>query len=83
MLIPALGAPVSEIVAGAQNKVMAQITPDNTLGSEHSRVTPQNQLVDRVDGGAIRGTNLFHSFEEFNRHVQNIIQAQKNGRKLN
>ncbi|WP_189523389.1 filamentous hemagglutinin N-terminal domain-containing protein [Nostoc sp. PA-18-2419] len=58
-----------QIFAGTQNKAIAQIipiTPDNTLGSERSTVTPQNQLVDRVDGGAIRGTNLFHSFEEFN-----------------
>jgi filamentous hemagglutinin family protein len=70
MLITAFGAAVSQMFASAQNKAIAQIipkiTPDNTLGSEHSTVTPQNQLVDRVDGGAIRGTNLFHSFQEFN-----------------
>lgn len=61
---------MSQIFAGAQNKAIAQIipkiTPDNTLGSERSTVTPQNQLVDRIDGGAIRGTNLLHSFQEFN-----------------
>ncbi|MBP5971793.1 filamentous hemagglutinin N-terminal domain-containing protein [Brasilonema sp. CT11] len=47
----------------------AQITPDNTLGAENSRVT-QNVIKgvpsDRIDGGATRGANLFHSFQEFN-----------------
>jgi filamentous hemagglutinin family protein len=50
--------------------VSAQISPDNTLGAESSRVV-QNAPVrganaDRVEGGAIRGTNLFHSFSAFN-----------------
>ncbi|WP_375491388.1 filamentous hemagglutinin N-terminal domain-containing protein [uncultured Nostoc sp.] len=70
MLITGFGVTVSQIFAGTQNKAIAesipQITPDNTLGSGHSTVTPQNQLVDRVDGGVIRGINLFHSFQEFN-----------------
>ena len=43
----------------------AQLTPDNTLGSENSIVTPE-QLRDLIQGGAIRGNTLFHSFEEFN-----------------
>ncbi|MGB6295575.1 MAG: hypothetical protein WBF90_05235, partial [Rivularia sp. (in: cyanobacteria)] len=43
----------------------AQLTPDNTLGKENSIVTPTN-LLQRIDGGAIRGSNLFHSFKEFN-----------------
>ncbi|MEH2155239.1 two-partner secretion domain-containing protein [Nostoc sp.] len=67
MLITAFGAAGSQILAGkAIAQFIPQITPDNTLESERSTVTPQNQLVDRVDGGAIRGTNLFHSFQEFN-----------------
>jgi len=45
---------------------LAQITPDNTLGAESSVVTPVDPLNDRIDGGATRGANLFHSFEEFN-----------------
>ncbi|MGB3404499.1 MAG: filamentous hemagglutinin N-terminal domain-containing protein [Microcoleaceae cyanobacterium] len=49
---------------------VAQIIPDNTLGNESSVVVP-NQTIrginsDRIDGGAIRGSNLFHSFQEFN-----------------
>lgn len=49
--------------------VQAQITPDNTLGSENSVVTPdviKGLPSDRIDGGAIRGSNLFQSFQEFN-----------------
>ncbi|WP_424100002.1 filamentous hemagglutinin N-terminal domain-containing protein [Moorena producens] len=45
--------------------VLAQIIPDNTLKQEKSVVTPLNSQVDRIDGGAIRGTNLFHSFQNF------------------
>ncbi len=48
----------------------AQITPDNTLGAQNSRLTP-NVLIngasaDRIDGGEVRGSNLFHSFTQFN-----------------
>jgi len=47
------------------SQVKAQLTPDNTLGNENSRVRNQpNQK--RIEGGAIRGQNLFHSFKEFN-----------------
>jgi filamentous hemagglutinin family protein len=47
----------------------AQIIPDNSLGVESSTVNPDviNGLQsDRISGGAIRGSNLFHSFQEFN-----------------
>jgi len=44
---------------------MAQIIPDATLGGESSRVIP-GDIVDRIDGGATRGSALFHSFESFN-----------------
>jgi filamentous hemagglutinin family protein len=53
----------------SHKSALAQITPDATLGAEPSIVTPldaQGLPVDRIDGGAIRGTNLFHSFLEFN-----------------
>ena len=47
-----------------------QITPDGTLGTENSIVTRDVNIKDipsdRIDGGAIRGTNLFHSFAQFN-----------------
>ncbi len=55
-----------------------QIIPDETLGAESSVVTPDNikgidsglaegeALRVRISGGAVRGSNLFHSFREFN-----------------
>lgn len=50
--------------------VQAQITPDSTLGNESSRVQT-NMVVngtpsDLIKGGAKRGSNLFHSFTDFN-----------------
>ncbi|MCP2727016.1 filamentous hemagglutinin N-terminal domain-containing protein [Limnofasciculus baicalensis] len=48
----------------------SQIIPDNSLGQERSIVTPNiplnNGAIDLINGGAIRGANLFHSFLEFN-----------------
>lgn len=41
----------------------AQLVPDNTLGKENSIVSP-TKLLQRINGGAIRGSNLFHSFKE-------------------
>ena len=46
--------------------VQAQLLPDNSLGNENSVINSINSLEDRIDGGAIRGKNLFHSFKEFN-----------------
>lgn len=58
------------IVALSANYAFAQsqIVPDSTLGAESSTVTPaaSDSTVDNIQGGAIRGTNLFHSFQEFN-----------------
>jgi filamentous hemagglutinin family protein len=48
------------------NFVLAQITPDNTLGSEKSQVNSPSPQEKRIEGGATRGSNLFHSFREFN-----------------
>ncbi|MDV2998342.1 MAG: hypothetical protein N4J56_008047 [Chroococcidiopsis sp. SAG 2025] len=52
-------------IAAGENCAYAQITPDTTLGSENSTVTSTG-TVDAIDGGATRGANLFHSFQEFN-----------------
>ncbi|MCH2047196.1 MAG: filamentous hemagglutinin N-terminal domain-containing protein, partial [Trichodesmium sp. ALOHA_ZT_67] len=52
------------------SSAIAQLQPDNTLGEENSVVTPNINIKgiesDRIDGGAQRGANLFHSFQEFN-----------------
>ncbi|AFY55540.1 filamentous hemagglutinin family N-terminal domain protein [Rivularia sp. PCC 7116] len=55
------------------NSALAQqsnITPDNTLGRENSRLNRNVEIkginADKIDGGARRNSNLFHSFSEFN-----------------
>ncbi len=62
-----------------ESMVLAQqIIPDDTLGAESSVVAPDTikgidsglaegeALRVRISGGAVRGSNLFHSFREFN-----------------
>ncbi|MDZ8263107.1 filamentous hemagglutinin N-terminal domain-containing protein [Nostoc sp. ChiQUE01b] len=52
-----------------ENHALAQITPDETLvdrSSITSNVNIKGSAADRIDGGTIRGANLFHSFQEFN-----------------
>ncbi len=54
------------LVAFLGDGAFAQIIPDTTLGSDNSRVTPMTPTVEQIDGGATRGANVFHSFQEFN-----------------
>ena len=58
------------LITGWEERTLAQsrIVPDSTLGAESSQVVPNfNGLpIEVINGGAIRGSNLFHSFEEFN-----------------
>ncbi len=46
----------------------SKIVPDRTLGAETSIVTPNAQGLptEEITGGAVRGANNFHSFQEFN-----------------
>lgn len=48
----------------------AQVIADTSLDGESSRVVQdamvRGQLADLIEGGATRGSNLFHSFAEFN-----------------
>lgn len=52
-----------------QSRVLAEIQADGTLGSESSILIPgvevKGAIGNRIDGGAVRGANLFHSFGEF------------------
>ena len=63
---------------------LAQIEADTTLGTDNSQVTPnvtikENSAI-RVDGGAKRGGNLFHSFEKFNvNNDQRVYFANPDG----
>ena len=66
-----LSTTILEILASSRYPVFAQsnIIPDDTLGSESSIVVPIDSgglPIDAIRGGATRGSNLFHSFKEFN-----------------
>jgi filamentous hemagglutinin family protein len=63
---------------------LAQITPDTTLGAESSIVTPDaivgGNPADLIEGGALRGSNVFHSFIDFNvAESQRVYFANPNG----
>jgi len=62
----------------------AQLIPDASLGSEGSVITPHILIngsgATRIDGGAQRGANLFHSFQEFNVNTgQRVYFANPSG----
>ncbi|MDJ0597051.1 MAG: filamentous hemagglutinin N-terminal domain-containing protein, partial [Pleurocapsa sp. MO_226.B13] len=60
----------SILISSSWDRLHAQIIPDNSLGNEASVLTPNVEIkgrtAERIDGGAVRDTNLFHSFEQFN-----------------
>ncbi|MBV8885901.1 MAG: filamentous hemagglutinin N-terminal domain-containing protein, partial [Chroococcidiopsidaceae cyanobacterium CP_BM_RX_35] len=64
VLISSLAIPGLNILF-PMGRVLTQIVPDRTLGAERSVVTPGAGGVDVILGGTRRGTNLFHSFEQF------------------
>ncbi|TVQ21695.1 MAG: filamentous hemagglutinin N-terminal domain-containing protein [Leptolyngbya sp. DLM2.Bin15] len=61
---------ILSVLAGVGMPVHGQIIRDASLGAESSRVVRDVQIRgdqgDRIEGGARRGGNLFHSFREFN-----------------
>ncbi|WP_159783018.1 filamentous hemagglutinin N-terminal domain-containing protein [Sodalinema gerasimenkoae] len=42
---------------------LSQLRPDNSL-PDNSRLVPEGNQI-RIEGGTVRGDNLFHSFQEF------------------
>ncbi|WP_199328610.1 two-partner secretion domain-containing protein [Anabaena azotica] len=66
--------PVAVVSILTSNPCLAQITPDTTLGNQNSQVTTgvniqRNEVdlqADLIEGGVQRGSNLYHSFLEFN-----------------
>ncbi len=68
--LTAITATASLLTLTAPPATTAQLIPDTTLGSENSQVTPGTLIhglpADLIEGGAPRGSNLFHSFQEFN-----------------
>ncbi|MEH2068739.1 MAG: filamentous hemagglutinin N-terminal domain-containing protein [Nostoc sp.] len=76
---------ITGVLTYSQNFALAQIQQDATLGSESSIITPKlidGRSIDQIDGGAVRGKNLFHSFEKFSvstgstAHFNNAIDIQ-------
>ncbi|MEH1770588.1 MAG: filamentous hemagglutinin N-terminal domain-containing protein [Nostoc sp.] len=63
-------AVLKTIIISSVERTFAQskIVPDNTLGSESSKVINNSDglSIENITGGAQRGINLFHSFQEFN-----------------
>lgn len=58
----------------------SQIKADDTLGPSQSVVNPIDSLRDRIEGGATRGSNLFHSFEAFSVNVgRSVFFANPSG----
>ncbi|MDZ7968300.1 MAG: S-layer family protein [Nostoc sp. DedSLP03] len=71
-------------IFSCENHALAQITPDGTLGNNSSIITGnvniKGSAADRIDGGTIRGANLFHSFREFNiKESQRVYFANPTG----
>ena len=65
-----LAALLSSVAVFGNGRAIAQIiTPDRTLGTESSILTSgvevKGNTADLIEGGAERGTNLFHSFSDF------------------
>ncbi|ODH01057.1 filamentous hemagglutinin [Nostoc sp. KVJ20] len=76
---------ITGVLTFFESFALAQIQKDGTLGSESSIITPKlidGQPIDQIDGGAVRGTNLYHSFEQFSvsagstAHFNNAINIQ-------
>jgi filamentous hemagglutinin family protein len=60
----------------------AQVIPilsDATLGTENSKVTAIDAMSDQIDGGALRGSNLFHSFQNFNIESKHSVYFSDRG----
>lgn len=64
------GLMICGITAISSLPATAQLQPDDTLGNERSRVSPDIEVrggfINQIGGGARRGENLFHSFRDFN-----------------
>ncbi|WP_335049210.1 two-partner secretion domain-containing protein [Nostoc sp.] len=62
--------PIALVSILTSNACLAQIIPDTTLGNKSSHVTAGVNIkgngADLIEGGVQRGSNLYHSFADFN-----------------
>ncbi len=78
-IIIAIAGILAELVlstAMPTERAIAQIIPDNTLGTENSAIAPKDKKsphLTLIEGGAIRGSNLFHSFSHFNVNEESSV----------
>ena len=61
--------------------VFSQIIPDDTLGEESTLVDGALGIFS-IEGGSVRGSNIFHSFEEFNIRKGEQAYFRTNGENL-
>jgi filamentous hemagglutinin family protein len=59
------GFAIAALVMGAGGGAIAQIIPDNTLGTQVFGVCTGTGGTCGITGGSQRGANLFHSFQQF------------------
>ena len=66
VIISVLACPLGLLLSGVQPGA-AQLIPDGSTGTQiQSGASVEGLPVDLVEGGAVRDSNLFHSFQEFN-----------------
>ena len=66
-LSAAISLALSQVaISTVHNYTLAQPLADDSLGTENTLVIQQTLQDFLIEGGASRGSNLFHSFQEFN-----------------
>ena len=64
------------VVLGSSRVARSQVIPDNTLGAESSSITNGTvggESTRLIEGGATRGSSLFHSFGSFDVDLGNSV----------